>query len=127
MFDVDFIPVSPAGWTDQHPLSPPTRQRQTRGEHGARETAGVSRSRTAMFRFLKILKPTMSLSPRLVRQHTELLIREPFSQSAFYLLPKVRKENRTFESPRVGASRFIHLFGACAFSLCRGLRAVRLC
>src|SRR5262249_22600926 len=106
-FEVDFSRHSGKDGLISIHLSPGIRRRQTRREPGARETAGVSRSRAAVLRLLKILKPTMSLSPRLARQRAELPVREPFPQSAFYLFTEIRKKNRTFENPRIGTSRFI--------------------
>jgi hypothetical protein len=54
----------------------------------------------------------MSLSSGLGCKDPKLFIGELFPESAFDLLTKVQKENRSFEDARIGARRFVKLFSS---------------
>jgi hypothetical protein len=65
-----------------------------------------------MLWFLQILIPAMGLSSGLGCKKPKLFVREPFPKSAFDLLTKIQKENRSFEDARIGARRFVELFSS---------------
>jgi len=54
----------------------------------------------------------MSLSSGLGCKKPKLFVGESFAKSAFDLLTKIQKENRSFEDARIGARRFVELFSS---------------